>query len=489
MGRFGRWSWVLTMLLFPLVLMGWCSVQGWRADSVLDEAQVMRQWVASPSDTLLDQLSQDERKRVISPEDRRAYFQSQVDKADNDHVWIRVRQVLATLGYWLAFAALVAGPATWVKLRVDAWRALSSRDFLYDRLFLCWRALGHWLVAYTGLLVGSLALSLLCELSWGWSHVKAGGWLMLLVAVPVVTVLWLGLMLIGRLRQQWQALNSPSSAFLGQTISRDRAPALWSWIEKLANDTGAPVPDQIVVGIDQSFFVTSVQVVLQPTGQVLTGRTLYLPLTYLSTMSQEETASIIGHELGHFSSRDTERGSEVGAHFSLMCAHFAIISAEDADPAWIERPAIWMTHHFLYHFQLAVHHWGRAQELLADRAGGRVAGDRLFCQALLRVISLDGEINKLLGERGHTNLIQALAEHLRHEPLSVSEAVLDHAVAHPFDTHPPTALRLQQLGVALDEQLLSQATRVPTEHDRHWFSQLTRVTQPTADTRGKGISA
>ncbi|MBA1201481.1 hypothetical protein G7009_06865 [Pseudomonas capeferrum] len=39
-------------------------------------------------------------------------------------------------------------------------------------------------------------------------------------------------------------------------------------------------------------------------------------------------------------------------------------------------------------------------------------------------------------------------------------------IAHPFDTHPLTALRLQHLGVTLDERLLAQATRAPTDADR-----------------------
>jgi len=32
----------------------------------------------------------------------------------------------------------------------------------------------------------------------------------------------------------------------------------------------------------------------------------------------------------------------------------------------------------------------------------------------------------------------------------------------------------------LDEALLAEATRVPTEHDRHWFSQLTRTASSAA---------
>ncbi|WP_230376186.1 M48 family metallopeptidase [Pseudomonas fulva] len=473
--------WALTMLLLPLALMGWSSLQGWRADSVLEEAQVMRQWLAAPSDALLEGLSDRDRKEVITEQGRRDNFQWRVAKVDADHAWLRVRQVLAGLSYWLAVAALLAGPIIWLKLRLDAWRALASRDFLHERLARSWHALGHWLVAYTGLLVGSLGLVLLYELSWGWSHIKDGGWAILVPALPVACVMCLGIMLIQRLRQQWQALEAPCSAFLGRALSRDDAPGLWAWIESLARQLGAPVPDHIVAGIDQSFFVTSVQVILQPSEEVLQGRTLYLPLTYLSAMSQEETASVIGHELGHFSSRDTERGSETSARFSLMCLHFAIISAEDANPSWIERPAIWMAERFLHHFQVAVHHWSRAQEFVADRAGAQVAGERVFCQALLRVIALEAQIDKLLAERRAGNLIQALAEHLRQTPMSLSETVLGRAIAHPFDTHPPTALRLQQLGVTADDELLAQATRRPTDSDRHWFGQLTSGT-PSAVT-------
>jgi len=72
--------------------------------------------------------------------------------------------------------------------------------------------------------------------------------------------------------------------------------------------------------------------------------------------------------------------------------------------------------------------------------------------------------------------------------LGLSDAVLSHAIAHPFDTHPPTALRLQQLGVVLDDPLLSRATRAPTDYDRQWFSQLTSVARSTAQTCKNGIS-
>lgn len=484
-----RLSWALMILVLPLILMGWNSLQGWRADSVLDEAHAMRQWLAAPDDRWLEALSVRERKEVISEQGRRENFQYRVALAEADTAGLRLRQVLAGLGYWLAVAALIAGPVTWIKLRLDARRARASRDYLHDHLADNWRTLGHWLVAYTGLVCASLGMILLYQLSWGWSHRADGGWVMLLFSVPVAAVMYLGVLLIERLRKQWFELDHQGSAFLGRALSRAEAPGVWAWIETVANRLNAPVPDHIVVGIDQSFFVTSVDVALQPSGQLLTGRTLYLPLPYLSALSQQETASIVGHELGHFSSRDTERGSETGARFSLMCAHFALISAEDADPAWIERPAIWMAGQFLYHFQVAVHHWSRAQELVADRAGAQVAGERVFCQALLRVIALEGEVTRLLHAQRGGDLVQALAQHLRQTSLSVDQRVIAQAIAHPFDTHPPTVQRLEHLKVDMDAALLAQATRMPSEDDRQWFGRLASHVRPTTDTTDMGTPA
>ena len=120
-----QWSWGLAMLLLPLVLMGWSSIQSWRADSTLEEAHVMRQWLASPSDELRQQLPQQWRTTpLISNDSLRGYLQREVARADADQGWVHTRQVLAFLGYWLAVAAVLAGAATWLKLRLDAWLSL-----------------------------------------------------------------------------------------------------------------------------------------------------------------------------------------------------------------------------------------------------------------------------------------------------------------------------------------------------------------------------
>lgn len=473
----------LAILLVPLFLMGWAAQQAWRAESLLADARIMRQWTEHPDDALLEQLQGNEGKQVrMDYSSRRDFFNRRIAAIEADSGPLHLRAVLANVAWWLALAALLGGPAIWLRVRVDAWRARASRVFLYEHLSHSWQVLGQWLRGWLALVLAALSLALLSELSWGWSHRHDGNWLALMFCLPLVGTLYLGGKMAVQLGPRWRALQAPGSAFLGMPLARDTAPALWAWVEHLARRTGAPVPDHLVVGVDQSFFVTSVEVTLQPSGQVLSGRTLYLPLTYLSAMSQEEAAAVIGHELGHFSTRDTELGSETAARFQLMCEHYWALADEGEQPTWIERPVLWMAGRFLHYFQVAVHHWSRAQELVADRAGAAVAGEAIFGQALLRVIALAGVIDQLLQASRGDDLIRALGEHLRAHRLDLDKQAFARAVAHPFDTHPPTEQRLAHLKVSLDAELLAQATRAPTEHDRRWFNDL--ISRPASSPEG-----
>ncbi|SDI09065.1 Zn-dependent protease with chaperone function [Pseudomonas flavescens] len=462
----------LCVSLLPLLLMGWSSLQAWRASSPMDTAHIMQQWIARPADTLLAQLPANERAMPLRDADRRAHFQRQIEWVDANRNGLQLRLWLAHLAFWLALLALLSGPATCLKILVDAWRARLSQDFFQRRLGQSWRSLGHCLVVYNGLLLAALTLILLYETGWVLSNRQQGSWAALVFCAPLLSVLYAGLLLTRRLRQRWHELQAGSSVFLGRPLDRASAPALWNWIGQLAERIGAPMPDHLVAGLDQSFFVTSVPVRLQPSAQVLEGRTLYLPLTYLSAMSQEEVAAIIGHELAHFANRDTECSSTSAAYFRQMSLHYRSLAGEEQQPTWIERPAIWVAGLFLHHFAVAVHHWSRHQEIAADAAAARVSGHHLFCQALLRVVALSEAITEVIGQRHPGDRFQALAARLRQRPLTLDEASLGRTVSHPFDTHPPTSQRLERLGVSLDTALLARATRVPEQRDSDWFGHL-----------------
>jgi len=467
-----RLGWGLILLLLPLVLFGWGKVQYWRADAAQDQARTIRQWLAAPSDRLLQQLPWEARKQLARHVDPQQALQRQLDLLDADRHWVSVRKQIASAGCWLALAALLAGLWAWLKLKLDAWRALRSAAYLHERMMASWKGLGDCLRVYMVMLAGSLGLSLLYEASSGASHAAQGGLTALVVVMPLASVLIVCIRQVWRMRGHWWLMQPPTASFLARPLGRQAAPALWHWIEALATRLHAPAPDHIVVGLDQGFFVTSVPIVLQPGTEVLTGRTLYLPLPLLAALNQTEAASIIGHELGHFRRRDTERGSEICARFSLMCSHYSTMVGDEGAPGWVVRPTLWLAGQFLHHFQIAVHHWGREQELLADRAGAEVAGPQLFAQALLRVIALGKVIDGLLLAHGGGNLLPALASHLQGTPLRLGEEVLGLATTHPFDTHPDIATRLKNLDILLGPQLLQAALRVPSADDQRWFNDL-----------------
>lgn len=156
----------------------------------------------------------------------------------------------------------------------------------------------------------------------------------------------------------------------------------------------------------------------------------------------------------------------------MMRAHFSALVGHDEPAPWTQRPTLWMAWQFLHHFQRAVLHWGRSQELLADQAGAAVGGQRLFAQTLLRIIALQPAVDTVLATCGGQGIDRALPGYLEHHPLQVGDEVLGAAMAHPFDTHPAAASRLQALGVAPDPALLFAATRAPGVEERHWFGRL-----------------
>ncbi|MFY3754016.1 M48 family metallopeptidase, partial [Lacticaseibacillus paracasei] len=83
------------------------------------------------------------------------------------------------------------------------------------------------------------------------------------------------------------------------------APELFRFVEGMARRQETALPDTIVVGLTRGFFVTEGHLRLLPEDILVTGRTLYLPAPYLELLDREEVAAIIGHELAHFSGKDT----------------------------------------------------------------------------------------------------------------------------------------------------------------------------------------
>jgi Zn-dependent protease with chaperone function len=471
------------LFVLPLGLLIWSSFQGWRVDWTLDDNALQHQLIA--------QLQAD--PQHIPPMPSRfkvnrepaevllARFIHETSLVDGDRSALHLRGFIAGVGQLLALASMLLTVGTWLSLRYAGLRARASRDYLLEQLPRWWQRLGTLAQLQTLLMVLSSASVALYEASLTHSHWDNGGQIMLLVSLPAWLLLSSGIYLLRRLRLQLQPLPAPGLYLLGRLLPAELAPGLWGWVNAISERISGPMPDHVVVGVDQGFFVTEVPVTLQPSGQRLTGRTLYMPLTYCSVLSQPEAATIIGHELGHFANADTARGSRLGPFWEQMRQRFAELAEHHAqDPSRLNLPVLWLHGLFIDVFDTAYYHWSRRQELAADRIGAQVSDERVFAQALLRVTALGDLIAAQLAGPHQGNLVRALTDYLERHPLQLGEDQLDHTLTHPFDSHPPTAARICSLDVKLDDTLLAQATRWPSAEDRHWFSALLAAPTPAS---------
>ncbi|MGY0505242.1 M48 family metallopeptidase [Luteimonas sp. e5] len=289
------------------------------------------------------------------------------------------------------------------------------------------------------------------------------------LALCALALLWMWLLIVrDMLRLSLRRTQPEPIRIMGQALTRDAAPALWRYVERLAGQLATRPPDAVLVGLNEGFFVTEHPVALVSGKPVPPGRVLYLPLPYVAFMARDEVSAVIGHELAHFHGEDTEYSLRFAPVYRAAVDSILAITNEhdDNDGGWREllsRPATRFGKWFLSEFDHAVQHWSRQRELAADAFGTRVAGRQAVASALLRISALHAVVEAALQHNreappgrheGVLTLVRRwVAEHGPDDPATH----LGERQAHPLDTHPPLAQRLQALGVAIDAHLLQRA--------------------------------
>lgn len=386
------------------------------------------------------------------------------------------RELLAWVGALSALGAFATGAGAILQLRVGRRRAKASIEALHVALDTGWRRISLLLVVHVALMLLAMLAMGFYELSWTVSHRSEVGW------IPIAFVLMLGSGIAAGARLLFSAARAlaplPPLAVevQGRVMTRELAPGVWRWVQRIATSIRAPMPDQLVIGIAEGFFVTSAPVFLPPRGDLLTGRTLYLPLTYLSVLSQEEASSIIGHELGHFAARDTDHGAQLAvAYRRVQQGVDRLEEHQDESPSVFNLPSLWTLQAHAHALDEAFFHFSRGQELRADTLGARATSAEAAASALLRVTALSQHVDAALedAQRGSgRNAVTSLLESLEASPLGFSDDLLGQALAHPVDAHPPTRARLEALSVPLSDGLIAHALRPPTSSDTSWFQAL-----------------
>jgi len=375
-----------------------------------------------------------------------------------------VTLLLGTLATVTFVAALLA-------MRRAAAQALRSRDALLHAFESGRRWLPTFMVAQTLLVFAGLVGALAFEVVHAFDNPRLSGGAMkltILGALVALALVWYGGKVVwdtfrfARRRQEAEPIE-----ILGQSLSPTQAPLLWDFVRDVARRIGGRLPDSVVVGLNEGFFVTEHPVALANGQRVPDGRVLYLPLPYMAFLDRAQVAAVVAHELGHFTGEDTAYGLRFTPIYrALVGSIFAITNEHDEDDdgwrAWITAPASLYGKWFLQNFDEAVHHWSRERELAADAFGSRIAGTEPAALALLRSSVLHGLVEEALAHNREApperreGVLSMVRRLVAERGLADPREHLDDRQAHPLDTHPSLQARLDALDVALTPELVAR---------------------------------
>jgi Zn-dependent protease with chaperone function len=382
-----------------------------------------------------------------------------------------VLRPLAVLDIVCGLLAACIGGFGLLAIRAMGRRALASRDELLSAFDSGRKALPWLLVGSGTALMLGMAFALAFELIlYAFSASKSTAGIKLEIAGVIFVCCLIGAtvkLMRGMFHASRKTFEHTPLTLMGRSTSEDEAPALWAFVREVAGKAGAGMPNQIVIGLDQCFFVTESQVALSSGKPVPPGRTLYLPLPYMAFMGRGEAAAVIGHELAHFHGEDTQYSLKFSPIYVSAVNHLRSVhelaSTQGGGLDLAMKPQLMIGEFFLNAFHEAVQHWSRQRELAADAMGARVADGRSISLALLRIGVLAPRIDEVLAESWNKGgnerggVLQQIIQHVSDKGLDDPREHLEDEQPHPTDSHPTTRQRLEALGVPADSSLFADA--------------------------------
>lgn len=383
----------------------------------------------------------------------------------------RVLAAIAPIALALGVLATATFCAALLAMRRAAARALLSRDALVQAFDAGRRWLPAFMVLQTLLVFAGLVGLIAFEVVHAIDGPRLSNGAMKLVmfgGLVALALLWYGAKIVwDTIRFARRRLEPEPIGIMGQSLSPAQAPLLWEFVRDVAQRTGARLPDSVVVGLNEGFFVTEHPVALVNGQRVPDGRVLYLPLPYMAFLDRAQVAAVVAHELGHFTGEDTAYGLRFTPIYRALAGSIlAITNEHDADDdgwrALITAPASLYGKWFLQNFDEAVHHWSRERELAADAFSSHIAGTEPAALALLRSAVLHELVDEALFQNREApperreGVLSMVRRLVAERGLADPREHLEDRQAHPLDTHPSLRQRLDALGVAITPELVAR---------------------------------
>lgn len=276
--------------------------------------------------------------------------------------------------------------------------------------------------------------------------------------LPIVT----GLIAFGALVGCLQVLSSLAAFFKKpehsqRAMNLDRAsyPALWDHVDKIAKKISANAPDNIIAGLEPTFYATACKVSLIGRNESLTGETLYLSLPLMRLFKVDELDAVIGHELGHFKAEDTNYSTKFSPVYANLASALNNLSETSSGASALAKiPAIMVLSAMYEAFEINISAISRAREFEADKVGCLASNKEGLVYALAKVSTYSAfwnqtiieNINRLNKGKVTSNLSSVFRDsstyNLGNTELSqIISEVLPSVIQHPTDSHPPLSER------------------------------------------------
>jgi len=255
----------------------------------------------------------------------------------------------------------------------------------------------------------------------------------------------------------------------GSLLAREGAEPFYDELEAICRKVGTSPPNQVVVGIDDNFFVTEAPVRVD--GQTLGGRTLFVSLSLLKQLHMSEAEGVVAHELAHFSGEDTLYSKKIAP---LLEGYQRYLHA--LCQSGVGYLVYYFMNCFRALFEVSLGRRRRQREFRADRIAAEITSPRDVAGALLRITAYSkfrGDVQENLFKQEQlletANIAEQIADGF--QAFSVRFA-REHDIgelrsAHPFDSHPPLADRLESVGVTLIPETAESLLTAPG--DGGWY--------------------
>jgi Zn-dependent protease with chaperone function len=363
----------------------------------------------------------------------------------------------------LSFLSILSSVLVFAVAGVCVLSSLSSQRMQYWSLSVGWQLLRIY-AAFQTMVQGIVAVALSFWMTALWTntyYVKLIICVGLLALVGVITV-------VAAIFKRVDLTLDVAGTLLDPT----RADRFKQELDAIARKVDTRPPDQVIVGIDDNFFVTEVPVRVD--GKKVSGRTLFASLSLLKQLDAAEADGVLAHELAHFSGSDTFYSKKIAP--LLERYHRYLEALYHGGVGRLVFPVMFC---FRALFELSLKKGQRQREFRADRIAAETTSPRHMAGALLRISAyskfrVDVQQNLFKEERvlESANIAEQIAAGFPSYALRFAgqHDIGELRASHPFDSHPSLADRLDAVGVPLSpataESLLAR------EGDGGWYRML-----------------